>query len=84
MSQLCRTCHKPAKIVDSRNIARNVTKRRYHCMNAKCADKWSSIEMPLPDNTNFKTMQREMAAAARTVGVLKQCRNILNKALPLD
>lgn len=81
MSQLCRTCGAKARILDSRTIDKNVTRRRYRCSKRACNDAWSTIEMIVGDNVHYKVMQQELAAAAKSVSVLVKIRSLVNKAI---
>lgn len=81
MSQLCRTCGGKAKILDSRTIDKNVTRRRYRCSKRTCGDAWGTIEMIIGEGVHYKILRQELSAAAKSVSVLVKIRSIVNKAI---
>lgn len=81
MSQLCRTCDRPATIMDSRAIDKNVTRRRYRCQDEQCGDRWSTVELIIADRQHYKEMKKEMDAAEQTISALKQIREIASGVL---
>lgn len=81
MNQLCRTCHKPAKMIDSRAVDKNTTRRRYCCQNAQCADRWSTIELVIDDKIKYPEIRRALANAGRVNSVLATIKDIAEGAL---
>lgn len=80
MSQLCRSCHKPAKIIDSRAVDKNATRRRYVRKNEACLDRWSTIEM-IVDHISYPKLQRALDNAGNLHSVLHTIKTIAEDAL---
>lgn len=78
MSQKCRTCGVKARIMDSRAVDKNATRRRYKC---GCGDTWTTLEMIIETGAQYKMLRQEMEASANVVGTLAKIRTMINKAI---
>lgn len=81
MSQKCKACGGKAKIVDSRAVDKNATRRRYFCPKKSCGERWSTIELIVQDGVQYKIMNQQLQASANTVSTLLKIRHLINKTV---